>query len=66
MRKSVTLRCKSPFADNNVLEVALTDAQVTLTIPDRAGFRIDTLESAEELKQILEVYIAYQKLIADE
>lgn len=62
MRKISVLESSNRYAQFNLLEVELTEDQVSLLVPQEFSFRIDNVEAATKLRDILNVYLAIQEL----
>lgn len=62
MDKRTILRSTNPYTLVKEMEVVISDSQVTFTMPELETFRLNKVKDAKKLRDMLDVWIAYQKL----
>lgn len=61
MNKQVVLQSKNPFIVSSTMGIEMEDDQI-IFYPDEGRFYLDNVEDAKKLRDMLNVWIAYQEL----
>jgi hypothetical protein len=65
MDKRLVLLTANPYAFVKKMEVDLKDSQIDFRVPGGEIFRLDNVGEAEKLRNMLDVWIAYRKLLIE-